>query len=536
MIEQDQQSRTTSKIPWILWLVGGLILISMVIVLVWVSSGFQSIHQWSSFFFVSILGALSLIGGWLIINADLEVPSPTWLFWLMVGAVIIRLAAGIFWYSALPVMGHGTPPELDGYVMGDAYERDQAAWDLARSGQPLLDAFRSQQKADQYGGMLFISAVIYRYFGEETHAPLLMIVVTASISTLTIIFTWAFANRIWNEKVAEVAAVIVVLLPEAILLGSSQMREAFTMSLAMMTLYGLVRYWQDRSWLGFGLMLLGLVFCGLISPPFLALLIIVLVVVALSLGNWTLLRRRWFWLAVLGFLVLAGGALWLTWGNFAPEGVSNPIAMVSWWLRKSSDWQAYLSERSSGWIQKIFRSTPEWTHTPFLIIYGVVQPFLPAAVISSGIPIWKGIAIWRAFGWTFLLVFLLYVPIHALRESRKQKFILLLSLIVWLMILISSYRGGGDEWDNPRYRAAFLGIQVLLVAWVLVEYWKKPDPWLIRVLIAFGIVIAWFIPWYLRRYTPLNWPIEDLFKTIGIGVVCAGLFIIWDIVRIRKSN
>ena len=535
MNEQDQKSKNPFMRPWVFWLVGGVIIFSLVFLLAWVSSGFQSVQHWWSFLLVGILGSLSLIGAWLAIKSDHKLPSPNWVFWILVGAVIIRIAAGIFWYSALPVMGHGTPPELDGYVMGDAYERDQAAWEFAQSDQPLLDAFRRQQKADQYGGMLFVSAIIYRFIGGETHSPLLMIVLTASISALTVLFTWAFAYRLWGERVAVVAAVIVALYPEAILMGSSQMREAFTMSLAMMTLYGLVCYLQDRSWLGFGLMLLGLASCAVISPPFLALLIIVLVIVALSLGNWALVRRRWFWLAVIGLIVLAGAALWLTWGNFAPEGVSNPVALISWWLRKSSDWQAYLSERSSGWIQKIFRSTPEWMHTPFLIVYGVVQPFLPAALISSGIPIWKGIAIWRAFGWTFLLGFLLYVPIRALREGRKQKFILLLSLVAWLMILIASFRGGGDEWDNPRYRAAFLGIQALLVAWVLVENWQKTDPWLIRALIAFGIVIAWFVPWYLRRYTPLNWPVNDLFITVGLGLVSAGLYIIWDIVRMRKT-
>jgi hypothetical protein len=283
-------------------------------------------------------------------------------------------------------------------------------------------------------------------------------------------------------------------------------------------------------------MIIGLVLCALISPPFLALLLIILVFVALSLRNWDLLRKRWFWLAVFAFIFLAGAALWLTWGTFAPEGISNPIALIGWWLRKSSDWQAYLSERSSGWIQKIFRSTPAWMHSPFLMLYGVIQPFLPAAVISSGIPIWKGIAIWRALGWTFLLGFLIYAPVLALRDVRKHRLVLVLSLIVWLIILIASFRGGADEWDNPRYRAAFLGIQVLLAAWVLVEYWQKRDPWLIRVLIAFGIVMAWFVPWYLRRYTALIWPVEDLFKTVGLGIVCAALFIIWDVVRVQKNN
>jgi hypothetical protein len=174
-------------------------------------------------------------------------------------------------------------------------------------------------------------------------------------------------------------------------------------------------------------------------------------------------------------------------------------------------------------------------HTPFLIVYGVVQPFLPAALISTGIPIWKGIAIWRALGWTFMLAFLIYVPFQALREVNKKRLLVVLSVMVWVLILIASFRGGADEWDNPRYRAAFLGIQVLLVAWVLVKNWEQTDPWLVRSLIALGIVMIWFVPWYLRRYTPLTWPVEDLFKTAALGVICAGLFIFWDFVRTRKT-
>lgn len=514
---------------------GGMLLFVVVVVgLAWISSGFLSLQPWMSFLSVSVFGAVILFGGWLLVWSDKQVPTPYWLFWLLIGAVLLRIGLGAFWYISLPVIGHGTQPELAGYVMADAHDRDQAAWQLARSDQPLLEAFRSPQKADQYGGMLFISAFIYRFMASETHYPLMMIVMTASFSALTLLFTWAVANRMWDERVALVATILVFLFPEAVLLGSSQMREAFTMSLAIGAIYGLVRYWLDRTWAGLLLLLGALFLCVLISPPFLVILLGVLVLIALTLGNGDVLRRRWFWLAVVGFVILAGITLGLTWGRFAPEGVSNPLELVTWWLRKSADWQAYLSERSSGWIQKIFRSIPEWAQAPFLLLYGVVRPFLPAALISSGIPIWKGIAIWRSLGWTIILGFLVYVPFRALRERRKQKFVLVLSIIVWLALLIASFRGGGDEWDNPRYRSALVGLQMLLVAWVVIEYWRKGDQWLIRALVGFAIVLVWFVPWYLRRYTVLTWPVEDLFKTVGLGIVCAGLYLIWDIVRLRK--
>jgi hypothetical protein len=77
--------------------------------------------------------------------------------------------------------------------------------------------------------------------------------------------------------------------------------------------------------------------------------------------------------------------------------------MINWWINKSADWQAHLTERASGKIQAIFDRTPEWSHAYLLLVYGIAQPLLPAAlVVTSQAPIWQGIAIWRAMGWTIL--------------------------------------------------------------------------------------------------------------------------------------
>jgi len=51
-----------------------------------------------------------------------------------------------------------------------------------------------------------------------------------------------------------------------------------------------------------------------------------------------------------------------------------------------------------------------------------------------------------------------------------------------------------------------------LAGWVWMEQKRKPDPWLRRILVGMGLVLAWFIPWYLRRYSPtFSWPVVDLF-------------------------
>jgi len=70
-----------------------------------------------------------------------------------------------------------------------------------------------------------------------------------------------------------------------------------------------------------------------------------------------------------------------------------------------------------------------------------------------------------------------------------------------------------------------------LVGWAWIEHRRVGDSWLRRTLISALAIIAWFLPWYLRRYTSLTWPIADLFKTLGLGFVSAMLLFLWDWAR-----
>ncbi len=528
------------KAAW--WAVCLAVLTGLAFALAWVSSGYTSLAGWFPFLVVVVAGAGMLWFGWWLVRKE---TPPGWLGGLLIAAALLRLGVGVIWFSGLPVWGYGSPAELNGYVMSDAYDRDRSAWDLSQSEKPLVKAFQGgYRRYDQYGGLLFMSAAVYRYLPGETHPPLLIVTLTAAFSSLAILFTWAFARRAWNSEAAAIAAWLLVFYPEAVLIGSSQMREAFTISLAAAAFYGLLLYLQERSWSGLVWVLAALLLCLPFSPPFAGLLLLMLVILAIVaapdviLGQLRGQPRLWVVLALLAVLVLAG--LWFTWGNFAPEGVSNPFELVSWWVKKSADWQAYLSERASGWVQKIFDSTPEWTHAPMLLVYGIVQPFLPAALSdATGALIWRAIAVWRAVGWTLLLVFLIYAPLRALRRvdvrgedgTENIRLVLGISLVVWLGILVASYRGGGDQWDNPRYREAFAVLQVALAAWALAAQRVRHDPWLRRALVGAVLILAWFLPWYLRRYIYLPWEVVDLFKTLGLGIATAVLYWVWDWAR-----
>jgi hypothetical protein len=504
--------------------------------LAWVSTGFKTAQGWSSFFSILVLGGGLLLAGWQALAADRELALPRWLGGLLLSAAALRLVAGIFWFVALPAWGYGSPVEQAGYVMADAEARDTAAWELATSGEPLWTAFRDYRLADQYGGLLFLSAAVYRYLGGEFHQPLMMVVLSAACSALAVLFTWAFARRAWNAGVARIAAWALTLYPEAILLGSSQMREAFTVTLAAMAFYGLVRFRQERSWAGLGWVAVGLALCLPFSPPFAALLLGMLALQALALDGWQVFHQRRLWLILGGLAVAAGIGVWLAWGRLAPEGISNPVALAGWWLKQSAKWQAHVTRQASGWIQRLFRTSPEWTHLPFLLGYGLVQPFLPAALLDYSIPLWRAVAIWRALGWTLLLTFLAAASLRAWARNSRRGPASGLSIIVWWGIILASLRSGGDLWDNPRYRASFAALQIALAAWVWVEQRCRPDPWLRRIVVGVGFILAWFLPWYLRRYTPIQWMVVDLFKTIGLGVASAVLYGLWDWARAARAE
>lgn len=519
----------------------GLLFLAAIIVLTFVltgvSSGFTSLQGWSSFLIMLLIGSAILAGGWLLIRSE---KPPQWLGWLLIGAALLRLALGAAWLITLPSFGHNTPAEKAGYIFADAEQRDRAAWKLAQEDIPLWLAVQNKRKVDQYGGMLFVSTFVYRYFGGTSHHPLLLVILSAAFSALAVLFTWGFSRQAWDKQTAGIAAWAIALYPEAALLGSSQMREAFIITLVIAAFYGLVRFRSTHE--NSKLVLLGtaLLLCLFLSPPITALLALSLGITAVPLWKRSLQRGkttpRWLYPAIaLGVLMILAG-LWLALKQFAPQGTNNPMDVLTWWIRKTSYLQAYTSKHASGWMQKIFKSTPAWTHTPALILYGSVQPFLPAALIAiSKAPVWHAIAIWRAAGWALVLPFLLYAPYRAWKERKNDSgFTLTLSLILWAIILIASYRSGGDLWDNPRYRASFAGVQIAVAAWAFVAQRRTKDPVFRWALIVVISIVLWFIPWYLRRYTSFHWQIYNFFLTLGLGIGTAAVLIALDWLRIKK--
>ncbi len=522
----------------VLWIIVLLFaLFGLAFLLAWVSSGFTDLSGWPTFLAFTLLSAVIIAIGWLLVRK--KEAAPAWLLGLVIGAALLRLATGIVWYTILPRAGYDSPSERLGYVMADAHKRDGTAWELSQSKQPLTAAYGKFRKGDQYGGLLFLSASLYRAFAGDKHPPLGMVEVTAAFSALAVLFVWAFSRRAWNGPAAVLAAWGLALYPEAVLQGSTQMREAFLITLVMSAFYGLVLYRQRHTWVGPAWILGSLLFALFLSPPAAGLLLVTLLIVGLVWGGFVqkdLRHKRWFWIALGLFAVLILIGSYVALERLTEKNFNNPLELLNWWFQRSSEFQAHLTKRNSGWVQRIFRSTPDWTHTPLLLMYGTIQPFLPAAVGDlSGVLIWQSISIWRAVGWTFLLPLLLYAPVRAWSKNKGDRLARGLSLVVWMVILIAAFRAGADLWDNVRYRATFAGLQIALASWAWYSYRSAPDPWLRRALILVISVLAWFLPWYIDRYSAFSWPVFDPFKTLALGIATAVLLILADIVREKRK-
>jgi len=178
------------------------------------------------------------------------------------------------------------------------------------------------------------------------------------------------------------------------------------------------------------------------------------------------------------------------------------LSVVNDWLKLAVKWNAYQIERESGWIQKLFDEMPEWMRLPFVAVYGILQPVLPAALVAPTKPIWKVAYILRSAGWHILLPALImsFGAAAGQGSTKKRNLLLWLSLLAWTWILLAALRGGGDQWDNPRYRTILFMWEAILAGTVWVWWRETRNRWVARVVwceVAFVVV---FTQWYASRY------------------------------------
>ena len=441
------------------------------------------------------------------------------LAWMVALAFGLRLIGGVVAYFALPVYGYVNDEDQSaGFVYTDAHRRDDQAWELASSEKSIFDAFNKTYAYDQYGGLLAFSAFIYRYFSPDEHRVLLLVLLSAFMGALGIPFLWKAVAQEWGANVAFASGWIFALYPESILLGGSAMREPYLLAFSALALWGFVSWHGSQNkknliWLGVGIT--GML---LVSPS-------VALVTLIILGGWIYFTgergRISGWAVAALVLVFAAGLFILSsalnrQGNL---GDGTPLAVINNFVREALKWNVFKIEEGSGWVQKLFDEMPKAIHLPFVMIYGFLQPVLPAIFVAPTTIVWKVIGILRAVGWyaLFPALILSFVAAAGTGGEKKRKLILWLSVVVWGWILFTALRGGGDQWDNPRYRLILFLWQSILVGNVWVWQQNTKSAWFTRVYAMEVVFVAFFGQWYASRYfhigaqLPFAWMVVIIF-------------------------
>lgn len=443
--------------------------------------------------------------------------------WLLLVALVLRLGVGVALLELMPVAGYSGAVYQAGYTFKDAYSRDTQAWALADSGQPLWEGFTQELASDQYGGLLTISAALYRALSPDAHRPLLIVVLAAILGALGLPFFWEAVKHRWGQGVALPAAWILALYPEAVVLGGTQMREPFLISFIAIAFWGVI-FWNERrraAILALALSLAGMLLISwLVALPVMGILFV------------------WFWLE---YAIGRGSRRTqaLGWGILALGGLVM-VALLGVWFRLSAQYDAFLTFQGSGMVQVLIRGLGGKFLIPFVTAYGLVQPVLPAVLTDPDtVPLLRILWGLLAAGWYLLAPLLVYGfwTLWKSKDAHERRSLIWLGFLCWGWILISSIRAGGDQFDNPRYRTIFIVWLALLAGWGWQWARAHRDAWLGRWLAVEGVFLVFFTQWYASRNLHVGgrlefWQIVGLVLLLSAGILVGGWW--WD--RRRKSK
>jgi hypothetical protein len=495
-----------------------------------------SLAGWLAYSAMSAISAILIWIVWRWMGAA-EEPRTLWIVVLV--AFVLRLGVGWALVHTLPRYGYDHKVQKAGYVFRDAYTRDRDAWRLVESDKPLYSAFTERENSDQYGGMLFLSAFFYRVLSPSMHRPLLIVILTAATGAMTVLLIWRFTRMVFSPQAGAAAMWVAALMPDAVLLSASQMREPFLILALALMFYGYAVFRQREYVRGLLTILMGAVAVALpISPPTAAAGVGVIGLAFLWEGRLYLKRLKWILVPIVAIALLATFFAARSWSSIGTLEGSGLQLILAWWRSSSAQWQLNLIWMQSNWIKQVFDRIPVWAHYPFVVVYGLLRPFLPAGIIDSATPLWRSIAIWRGLGWFGLLPFLVYAPFAALRKSGWRGLSTYLALLVWGTALIASYRGAGDQWDNPRYRTIFLAAQASLAGWAWIHARSTRNPWLGRLMILIASTTVLFSVWYIFRSQ-----ISSLFSVLHVLLSIAAFVVMFllgsvllDMVRRRRRG
>ena len=366
-------------------------------------------RDWQWLLWTVIYGVFFFITGLVLHLLCKYFKAPKSVLWVVIVAFVLRVAVGVGLMAALPIVGQPTEQQQAGYVFQDAYIRDTQAQKLAQSDTPILTVFTKGYSSDQYGGYLALSIVVYRYLSPGMSHPVMMIILSAWMGAISVIFFWLFSRRIVGEKAVLVGLWLFCLYPESVLLGATQMREPYLICLITVTIWAVLEWIHSSQpkvlWWG-ALASIGILF---ISPGILFPLSLFL------LGWWFFEQKRkniplWAVIVLLGFAILVPLVFAYAIGRESQLERFSILQVILKWFKNAISWDLILSAQGSGRIEYLFKDLPIQLQTPFILAYGVLQPVLPAALLDQTRWISNLISSVLAAGWYWLLPLLIYSP------------------------------------------------------------------------------------------------------------------------------
>jgi len=435
---------------------------------------------------------------------------------LILSATIFRVGCGVMLTKMLPNWGYDEETYKNGYIFRDAYQRDGQAWQIVSGNYPIFLAFTEEFVSDQYGGLLAFSALIYKIFTPLAHVQANIILVAVLVNMIGAI--WFLRGlKDSGEPVQKFALILYLFFPDAILLGVSQMREPFLIGFSAILFGLLLDYSFSKKVRIVGAILV--IACSLLVSYKIGIFLVGGVFLWYFLHHSAVRSRmnsnRYIFIGLVLFILMA-------------------IVFSSRWLNWAGYYDSYLTVQGSGWLQSISAQYGNEFMKPFLTIYGILRPVLPATLFEPSLAVTQIISIFRALGWALIFPLYLFGIVFALRQKgfERGKWIIFWGLLLF-WIIVSSYRAGGDMWDNPRYRYSLLIFFALMLSntW---DYWRKSkDHWMVIFYISEGIYLLFFSQWYISRYTNIFGKL-DFLVMIGLIAGLIGIVFVFGLIFERK--
>jgi hypothetical protein len=456
-----------------------------------------------------------------------------WSWW----ALGMRVAFLIIVPLAMQLWGYPSDKNRIGLVETDALNATSKAWNAAQSNQPVLETW-TQGSGDNTGGITVMGVILFRLFSSDQERALLLGLLAAAVSALTVIPTFRLANELFSERTARVAAVIVAVYPEAVMLGALDVQQgylALVLGVELLALAGLILWKKTepgklgapRPVIAAVAFVLSLVAMFLLSYEFFILSIFCGALFAVWLADPRRRVGRILWIAGgLGVLVLIVMHI-LSLRDVIPSDSDYLYSQYHYLYGLA--WSEYdkIAATGGGDLFQSVLATMDRT-VAFLLaaLYGLLQPVLPAAIghrnqTAVGGSFWQALGIYRSLGWYLALPLLFYGTLKSVRGLFSRKPELMLAVIFWAIAFIGSYRAFGDQWDNPRYRFFAFVPMALLAAWAWVQWREKRDAWFLRIAIPFAVAVIGLTVWYLLRdYAGVQFPVvASLGVLVALGVL-----------------